>query len=79
LRKISLSPFLDKFVLQVFLHPDDALKLVVVASYVERDVYVENLLIWGTEWDRSSLFNSPSKPTPDFWETYHCMTANCPV
>jgi hypothetical protein len=31
------SPFLDKFLLEVFLHPDDALKLVVVASNVERE------------------------------------------
>jgi hypothetical protein len=32
-----LSPFLDKFLLEVFLHPDDALKLVVVTGNVERE------------------------------------------
>jgi hypothetical protein len=34
--KMQSSPFLDKFLPEVFLHPDDALKVVVVVGNVER-------------------------------------------
>jgi hypothetical protein len=53
-RKTYPSPFLDKFLLEVFLHPSDALSLSLLLAML-RERNTENLLFWGKEWWRSSF------------------------
>jgi hypothetical protein len=45
----------------------------------KREKNPESFFFWITEWGHAELFNSPSKPVPEFWETYHCMPAHCLV